>query len=91
MNTNDNLMNNINTLWNMPAAELTGFGDGYCELIYRDQAVNEGGKAIYKSYQLSLDLNELFDVDEWFEPREIIIDFTAEDMEAYARTWKKQV
>ena len=87
MNTNDNLMANINTLWNTPEAELTGCGDGYCESIDRDQAVDEDGKAIYKSYRLTLDLNELFDVDQWYEPKEIIIDFSAEDMEAYAMTW----
>lgn len=82
MNTNDNLMNNINTLWNTPEAELTGYGDGYCESIDRDQAVDDDGKAVYKSYSISIELG-----DGYTDSREVVINFSAEDMEAYARTW----
>lgn len=82
MNTDTNLMQNIDALWNTPEAMLVGHGEGFDEPIDRDQAVDEDGKAIYKSYTLSLDLG-----GEYFDPRIIAIRFSAEDMEAYARTW----
>ena len=83
MNTNTNLMNNINALWNTPEATLKGIGDGYIESIDRDQAVDEDGKAIFKAYTLSLKL----DKDDYLDNRRIIINFSAEDMEAYAQCW----
>ena len=82
MNTNGNLLNNIDALWNTPEAMLVGHGEGFDEPIDRDQAVDEDGKAIYKSYTLSLDLD-----GGYFNPRIIAIRFTTDDMEAYARTW----
>ena len=82
MNTDTNLMNNINALWNTPEAELTGHGEGFDETIDRDQAIDDDGKAVFRSYTLSLDLG-----GEYFDPRIIAIRFSAEDMEAYAQTW----
>ena len=82
MNTNGNLMNNIDALWNTPEAGLTGHGEDFDEPIDRDQAVDEDGKAIYKSYTLYFFIDH-----DYINPREIIIDFSAEDMETYARTW----
>lgn len=82
MNTDTNLMQNIDALWDTPEAMLIGHGEGFDEAIDRDQAVDEDGKAIFKSYTLSLDLG-----GEYFDPRIIDIKFTAEDMEAYAQTW----
>lgn len=83
MNITDNLMNNINALWNTPEATLDGIGDGYIESIDRDQAVDEDGKAIFKAYVLSLKL----DKDDYLDNRRIVINFSADDMETYARTW----
>ena len=91
MNAHETLMHNIDTLWNEPEAELYGhkYGDNYeCtynECIYREQAVDKDGKARYKSYSFAIVIGEEL------RPKEVIIPFTAEDMEAYARTWKKQV
>lgn len=82
MNTFSNLMNNIEALWNTPEAMLVGHGEGFDEPIDRDQAMDEDGKAIFKSYTLSLHLGGYY-----LESRDIIIDFSAEDMEAYAQTW----
>lgn len=79
---NGTLMDNIDTLWNNPEAMLIGRSRGYAYLIDRDKAVNEDGKAIYANYTLELDLDD----DDYIIQRKIIIDFTAEDMEAYART-----
>jgi len=82
MNAHETLMNNIDALWNTPEAMLIGHGEGFVEPIDRDQAVDEDGKAIFKYYTLYF-----FNDHDYINPREIIIDFTAEDMEAYAQTW----
>lgn len=89
MNAHEILMNNIDALWNTPEVQLYGHKDGddyectYDECIDRDQAVDKDGKARYKSYSFSIV------IDYKFEPQEVIIPFSAEDMEAYARTWKE--
>lgn len=82
MNTFNNLLNNIDALWNTPEAMLVGHGEGFDEPIDRDQAVDEDGKAIFKTYTLSLRLG-----GDHLGSRDIIIDFSAEDMESYAQTW----
>lgn len=79
MNTDTNLMQNIDALWNTPEAMLVGHGEGFDEPIDRDQAVDDDGKAIYKSYTLSLCVAADY--------RYIVINFSAEEMEAYAQTW----
>ena len=81
MNTDTNLMQNIDALWNTPEAMLVGHGEGFDEPIDRDQAVDEDGKAIFKSYTLSLALGGYPD------SRIISIKFSAADMEEYAQTW----
>lgn len=82
MNANETHMNNIDALWNNQEAMLTGHGEDFDEPIDRDQAVDEDGKAIFKSYTLYFFID-----NDYINPREIIIDFSAEDMETYARTW----
>lgn len=90
MNAHETLMYDIDILWNESEAELYGHKDGddyacaYDECIYREQAVDKDGKARYKSYSFSIVIGEEL------RPKEVIIPFTAEDMEAYARTWKNQ-
>lgn len=90
MNDHETLIYDIDTLWNAPEVELYGRKDGddyecgYDECIYREQAVDKDGKARYNSYSFSIVIGEELD------PKEVIIPFSAEDMEAYARTWKKQ-
>lgn len=76
------LMNNIDALWNTPEAMLVGHGEGFDEPIDRDQAADDDGKAIFKSYTLSLCIGANYP-----DSRYIVIDFSAEDMEEYARTW----
>ena len=55
--------------------QLNGNGNNYTQSIDRDQAVDDDGKAVYKSYTLK-DL----ETDE----QELI---TAEQMEEFAKTW----
>lgn len=80
----DYLMDNIDALWNTPGAQLDGYldADGISEPIDRDQAVDDDGKAIYDRYTLRCPIG----VD-WADQEEIVIPFTAADMEEYARTW----
>lgn len=79
MNANETHMNNIDALWNNPEAMLVGHGEGFDEPIDRDQAVDDDGKAVFKSYTLSLCVAADY--------RYIVINFSAEEMEAYAQTW----
>ena len=74
---NDN--ESIETLWNNPEALLVGVGDDYAESIDRDQAVDEDGKAVFKSYRFEIGNGYDEDVRQW--------EFTADDVEAFARTW----
>ena len=79
MNANETHMNNIDALWNNTEAMLVGHGEGFDEPIDRDQAVDDDGKAVFKSYTLSLCVAADY--------RYIVINFSAEEMEAYAQTW----
>ena len=76
-------MNNDNetlaTLWNDNNAALIGIGDGYAETIDRDQALDEYGKAVYKSYRFETGDGYEEDVRQW--------KFTAAEVEEFARTW----
>ena len=85
MNTNTNIMNKIDALWNTPEAMLVGHGEDFDKPIDRDQAVDDDGKAIFKYYTLSICI-----AADYPDSHYIVINFSAEDMEAYARTWKKQ-
>lgn len=82
MNAHETLMHNIDALWNTPEAMLVGHGEDFDEPIDRDQAVDDDGKAIYKSYTLSLCI-----AADYPDSRDIVINFSADDMEAYAQTW----
>nr|DAK65555.1 MAG TPA: hypothetical protein [Caudoviricetes sp.] len=65
------------SLWNDASVTLLGFQTAIVSSIDRDQAVDDYGVAQYKSYQFLL-LYETED-DEFV--------FSAEDIEAFARTW----
>lgn len=69
----------IETLWNNDNATLVGFGDGYSESIDRDQAVDEYGNAVFNSYAFQLGDGYESDIRTW--------EFSADDIEAFARTW----
>ena len=66
-------------LWNNNDAALIGIGDGYAETIDRDQAVDEDGKAVFKSYRFETGDGYSGGVRQW--------EFSAADVEAFARTW----
>ena len=55
--------------------QLNGNGDSYTQSIDRDQAVDDCGKAVYKSYTL---------IDLQTGERELV---SAEQMEEFAKTW----
>ena len=65
------------TLWVDPSVTLLGFEDGITSSIDRDQAVDDYGVAQYDSYQFLLP----------YESDDEPLLFSAEDMEAFARTW----
>lgn len=67
------------TLWNNENATLVGFGDGYSESIDRDQAVDEYGNAVFGSYAFQIGDGYEEDMRTW--------QFTASDIEEFARTW----
>lgn len=75
--SNDN--ETLETLWNNDDAALIGVGDGYTEAIDRDQAVDEDGKAVFESYVFEIGNGYDEDVCRW--------EFSAGDIEAFARTW----
>ena len=76
-------MNNDNetlaALWNNNNAALVGIGDGYAETIDRDQAVDEDGKAVFKSYRFEIGDAYSGEVRQW--------EFTSDEVEDFARTW----
>ena len=65
------------TLWNDQSVTLHGVKDGVTSSIDRDQAVDDYGVALYDSYQFLLS----------YETDDGLLLFSAEDMEAFARTW----
>lgn len=66
----------IATLLNDPSVTLHGVKDGVTSSIGRDQAVDDYGVAQYDLYQFLLP----------YETEDVLL-FSAEDMEAFARTW----
>ena len=67
----------LTTLWNDPAVTLQGVKDDITSAIDRDQAVDDYGVAQYDSYQFLLP----------YETDDCLLLFSAEDIEAFARTW----
>lgn len=67
----------LTMLWNDPAVTLQGVKDDITSAIDRDQAVDEYGVAQYDSYEFLLP----------YETDDGVFEFTAEDIEAFARTW----
>lgn len=67
----------LTTLWVDPSVTLLGFKEGIVSSIDRDQAVDDYGVAQYDSYQFLLP----------YETDDGVFEFTAEDIEAFARTW----
>ena len=65
------------TLWNDQSVTLHGVKDGAVSSIDRDQAVDDCGVALYDSYQFLLP----------YETDDGLLLFSAEDIEAFARTW----
>lgn len=65
------------TLWVDQSVTLLGFENGITSSIDRDQAVDDYGVAQYDSYQFLLPYES--DDDSFL--------FSAEDIEAFARTW----
>lgn len=65
------------TLWDDPSVALCGVKDGVTSLIDRDQAVDDYGVSLYDSYQFLLP----------YETDDGLFLFSAEDLEAFARTW----
>ena len=65
------------TLWNDPSVALLGFEKDMVSSIDRDQAVDDYGVAQYDSYQFFLP----------YETDDGVFVFTAQDVEAFARTW----
>ena len=65
----------LKKLWENEKVELVGVQGTYRQEIDRDQAIfDETGKAAYKSYIL-------------IYSDELIYEFTAEEIEAFSRTW----
>ena len=67
----------LTTLWDDPSVTLQGVKDDTVSSIDRDQAVDEYGVAQYGSYEFLLP----------YETDDDVFEFTAEDVEAFARTW----
>lgn len=67
----------LTTLWNDPAVTLQGVKDNITSAIDRDQSVDDYGVAQYDSYQFLLP----------YETDDDLFLFSAEDIEAFARTW----
>ena len=67
----------LTTLWNDPAVTLQGVKDNITSAIDRDQAVDDYGMAQYDLYQFLLP----------YETDDDLFLFSAEDVEAFARTW----
>lgn len=65
------------TLWDDPSVTLLGFENTIVSSIDRDQAVDDFGVAQYDSYQFLLP----------YETDDCSFLFSAEDIEAFARTW----
>lgn len=65
------------TLWNDPSVTLLGFKIAIVSRIDREQAVDDYGVALYDSYQFLLP----------YETDDDLYLFSAEDIEAFARTW----
>lgn len=65
------------TLWNDPSVRLLGFKIAIVSSIDRGQAVNDYGVAQYNSYQFLLP----------YETDDDLYLFSAEDIEAFVRTW----
>lgn len=65
------------TLWDDPSVTLHGVKDGVTSSIDRDQAVDDYGVSLYDSYQFLLP----------YETDDGLLLFSAEDLEAFARTW----
>ena len=64
-------------LWDDASVTLHGVKDGVVSSIDRGQAIDDYGVAQYKSYQFLLP----------YETEDDEFVFSAEDMEAFARTW----
>ena len=67
----------LSQLWNDASVTLLGFQIAIVSSIDRGQAVNDYGVAQYESYQFLLP----------YETEDDEFVFSAEDMEAFARTW----
>ncbi|MFR9110012.1 MAG: hypothetical protein ACLVIZ_07815, partial [Bifidobacterium pseudocatenulatum] len=67
----------LTTLWDDPSVTLLGFKKDIVSSIDRDQAVDDYGVALYDSYQFFLP----------YETDDDLLLFSAEDLEAFARTW----
>lgn len=67
----------LTTLWDDPSVTLHGVKDSVTSSIDRDQAVDDYGVALYDSYQFLLP----------YETDDCLLLFSAEDLEAFARTW----
>lgn len=67
----------LTTLWGDPSVTLHGVKDGVTSSIDRDQSVDDYGVAQYDSYQFLLP----------YETDDGLLLFSAEDLEAFARTW----
>ena len=67
----------LTTLWLDSSVTLQGVKDDITRSIDRDQAVDDYGVAQYDSYQFFLP----------YETDDGVFEFTAEDIEAFARTW----
>lgn len=65
------------TLWDDTSVTLHGVKDGVTSSIDRDQAVDDYGVALYDSYQFLLP----------YETDDGLLLFSAEDLEAFSRTW----
>lgn len=66
----------LTTLWDDLSVTLRGVKDGVTSSIDRDQVVDDYEAALYDSYQFILP----------YETEDVLL-FSAEDMEAFVRTW----
>ena len=67
----------LTTLWNDASVTLQGIKGGITSSIDRDQAIDDYGVALYDSYEFLLP----------YETDDGVFAFTAENLEAFARTW----
>lgn len=67
----------LTTLWDDPSVTLYGVKDGVASSIDRDQVVDDHEVALYDSCQFILP----------YETDDDLLLFSAEDLEAFARTW----